>query len=236
MPEAKKYSIIVAGGRGNRMKTVIAKQFIPLAGKPILAHTVEKFLQVEGNTVICVVPAKDMSFWAEILESNDVLKMAAENRNLITVEGGETRYQSVSNGLSAIASPEGLVAIHDGVRPLISIDLIEKSFEEAQKHGSAVLSIPLKDSARLIEDDKNTFIDRTKVRLIQTPQTFNLKQILDAFALGEQAHFTDDASVYEFAGHRVNLIDGDLKNIKITTPEDMHVAEIFYDDENNRSF
>ncbi|MGR3809903.1 2-C-methyl-D-erythritol 4-phosphate cytidylyltransferase [Jiulongibacter sp. NS-SX5] len=227
MSEQAKFSVIVAGGSGTRMKSVIAKQFLPLDDKPILAHTIERFLSIEGNTVIAVLPASDMIFWHEIVESDPVFIKADSEGRLKTVEGGQTRYQSVSNGLAAISKNEGLVAIHDGVRPLVSEELINNAFSEAHQKGSAVPAIPLKDSARWVDDNGNKHIDRTAVRLIQTPQTFDLSLIKKAFALGEQTHFTDDASVIEFAGHKVNLIEGDYRNIKITTPEDLEVAEIF---------
>lgn len=231
----KRYSVIVAGGSGTRMKTVIAKQFLPLLDKPILSHTVEKFLSLPNNEVIAVLPEKDMIFWEEIITSNHTLSVAVESGKLKTVAGGETRYQSVSNGLAAISSEEGLVAIHDGVRPLVSIKKIEEAFSQAELKGSAVLSVPLKDSARRIDRDKNEHIDRSKIVLIQTPQTFDLRLIKKAFSLGEQPFFTDDASVFEYAGHEVNLIEGDYENIKITTPEDLSVAEVLINYANNSS-
>ena len=223
----KRFSIIVAGGSGTRMQSVIAKQFLPLFDKPVLSHTVEKFLSIPENEVIAVLPLNDMNFWEEIIESNNELKEAVKAGRLKTVSGGATRYQSVSNGLAAIGADFGLVAIHDGVRPLISIDLIEHSFTEAAKEGSAVLAVELKDSARELTGEKNHQIDRSKIRLVQTPQTFDLNKIKAAFALGEQPNFTDDASVFEYAGHSVHLIKGDYRNIKITTPEDLEIAKVF---------
>ncbi len=221
--------MIVAGGSGTRMKSVIAKQFLPLDDTPIIALTVEKFLQIPNCKVIAVLPARDMIFWREIVDSTGKLILAEDEGRLVSVEGGQTRYQSVSNGLSVIGQTEGLVAIHDGVRPLIKTDLIIESYKQALIHGSAVLSVPMKDSARQIDDSGcNKHINRASIRLIQTPQTFDLAQIKAAFTLGEQDFFTDDASVYEFAGNTVNLIDGDYRNLKITTPEDLEVAELFY--------
>ncbi|WP_304234669.1 2-C-methyl-D-erythritol 4-phosphate cytidylyltransferase [Jiulongibacter sediminis] len=225
--EQNRFSIIVAGGSGTRMRSVIAKQFLPLFDKPILSHTIEKFLSIPENKVIAVLPLDDMNFWEDIIESNEILTEAVETGKLKTVVGGATRYQSVSNGLAAISENEGLVAIHDGVRPLITIELIENSFKEASQNGSAVLAVELKDSAREINGQKNHQIDRSKIRLVQTPQTFDLNKIKAAFALGEQSNFTDDASVFEYAGQSVNLIDGDYRNIKITTPEDLEIAEVF---------
>lgn len=221
------FAVIVAGGSGSRMKSVIAKQFLPLDDKPILAHTVEKFLQVPNCKVVAVLPARDMLFWEEIVDSSEKLIVAEDEGRLITVEGGQTRFQSVSNGLAAIEKEEGLVAIHDGVRPLINSDKIIESFKLANEHGSAILSVPLKDTARQLDETGSHHLDRQSIRLVQTPQTFRLQEIKAAFARGEQAYFTDDASVYEAAGYKVYLMEGDYRNLKITTPEDLDVAELF---------
>lgn len=221
------FSVIVAGGSGSRMKSVIPKQFLPLFEKPILVHTVEKFLKIPHRQLIVVIPEKDAAFWEEIIEGNETLVQAKEDGILKTVFGGETRYQSVRNGLESIDHAEGLVAIHDSVRPLVSLEAIENSFNEAFMHGSAVLAVPLKDSIRKMDKDgSNHAIDRNDLRIIQTPQTFRLHRIKAAFSLGEQPFFTDDSSVYEYAGHPVHLIPGEDTNIKITTPKDLLMAEL----------
>ena len=224
----KLFSVIVAGGSGSRMKTVIAKQFLPLRGKPILSHTIEKFLKIDGNTIIVVLPKNDLIFWDEIIQSNDTLKKALEKGRIKGVIGGATRFQSVNKGLDAIDDGEGLVAIHDGVRPLVSIEKIKEAFSQAKEKTNAVLCVASKDSIRKEnKDGSNEMVDRNQIKLIQTPQTFDLPLIKAAYAKGEKSHFTDDASVFEASGHSIHLLDGEYKNIKITTPEDLLLAEAF---------
>jgi 2-C-methyl-D-erythritol 4-phosphate cytidylyltransferase len=219
------YAIIVAGGSGSRMKSEIPKQFLPLSGKPILLHTVEKFLQIPDIQVIVVLPKNDIEYWYEITQANaDIQKF--KNSIIITV-GGATRFQSVRNGLALIQN-EGLVAVHDGVRPLVNLEIIQNSYTTAQQFGTAVTSVWVKDSVRQLDaNGESLAIDRTKLKLIQTPQTFQVNLMKKAFEVEEQAFFTDCASVLEFAGQKITLIDGAYENIKITTPEDMLVAEAF---------
>ncbi|CAH0995267.1 Ribitol-5-phosphate cytidylyltransferase 1 [Emticicia aquatica] len=219
----RKYAIIVAGGSGSRMKSEIPKQFLPLNGKPILLHTVEKFLQVADIQLIVVLPKNDIYYWYEITQSNQTIQ--AFSNNFTIVVGGASRFQSVKNGLNQIKT-DGLVAVHDGVRPLVNLEIIQKSFQVASEKGTAVTSVWVKDSVREVGlDGKSIAIDRTKLKLIQTPQTFNINLMKNAFEVDEQSFFTDCASVLEFAGKTITLIEGDYENIKITTPEDMIVAE-----------
>lgn len=173
-----------------------------------------------------VLPESDMFFWEDIIQSNETLKNAVKAGQIKSVVGGASRFQSVNNGLNAITKTAGLVAIHDGVRPLISVEKIEASFKQAAEVDSSILSVAVKDSVRQVDENgESKVIDRSKLQLIQTPQTFNLKLIKEAYALGELAHFTDDATVFEHAGHTVHLMEGEYKNIKITTPDDLAVAE-----------
>lgn len=215
------YAIIVAGGSGSRMKSDIAKQFLPLRGKPILQHTIEQFLAYSDTMPIrLVLPERDLPIWETL---------CAERRfrpaNVTTVIGGASRFQSVRNGLASIpveADKAGLVAVHDGVRPYVSPAIIAESFATASHRGSAVTCVPAKDSVRLVDaDGRNTAVDRARVRLIQTPQTFRLDWFRQAFAVAEQPHFTDCASVLEFANYPITLIEGSYENIKITTPDDL---------------
>lgn len=219
------YAIIVAGGSGSRMKSEIPKQFLPLKGKPILIHTVEKFLQIPDIQVIVVLPKNDIEYWNEITVSNETIQSF---KNSITIAiGGASRFQSVRNGLATIKT-HGLVAVHDGVRPLINLDIIQNSYKVAAEKGSAVTSVWVKDSVREVEaSGESIALDRTKLKLVQTPQTFQVDLMKRAFEVEEQAFFTDCASVLEFAGDKITLIDGAYENIKITTPEDMLVAEAF---------
>lgn len=214
----QKYAIIVAGGSGTRMKSDLPKQFIELLGKPILMHTIEAF-HFDDIKIILVLPKTQIEFWKELMVKHQ-FKVPHQ-----IVEGGEARFHSVKNGLETIDSNSGLVAIHDGVRPLIKQHIISESFTAAERNGNAIVSIRLKDSIRSVSDSGNKQEDRSKFRLIQTPQTFQLQLIKAAFKQPYDPIFTDDASVLERAGHKINLIDGDYQNIKITTPEDLTVAQ-----------
>lgn len=219
------YAIIVAGGSGSRMKSEIPKQFLPLKGKPILVHTVEKFLQIPDIQVIVVLPKNDIEYWNEITSSNEIIQ-SFFNSITLTV-GGASRFQSVKNGLSTIKTG-GLVAVHDGVRPLVNLEIIQNSYKVAAEKGTAVTSVWVKDSVRQVDTNGESIaLDRTRLKLVQTPQTFQVNLMKRAFEVEEQAFFTDCASVLEFAGEKITLIDGAYENIKITTPEDMLVAEAF---------
>lgn len=211
------YAIIVAGGSGSRMKSAVPKQFLLLNGKPILQHTIERFLAISAPlTVIVVLPQRDMATWAALCDKHNFYPA------IQTVTGGATRFQSVKNGLRTIKAADGLVAVHDGVRPFVTTDIIQTSFKTAALTGSAVACVPAKDSVRLIDENgENKAVDRACVRLIQTPQTFRLDWFRAAFATDEQTHFTDCASVLEYAGFAITLIEGSYENIKITTPEDL---------------
>jgi 2-C-methyl-D-erythritol 4-phosphate cytidylyltransferase len=216
-----KYAIIVAGGTGTRMGTTLPKQYIPLNGLPVLMHTLNVFYRGDSAiNLILVLPEKDFDFWKELCDKH----LFSVPHSL--VKGGHSRFQSVKNGLEAIASSDGLVAIHDGVRPFVKEDVIEKSYQKAEKTGSAITVVPLKDSIRKVTDDGKSFYqERDYFRLVQTPQTFRLNKIKQAFHTEERHYFTDDATVYEHQGWQVSLIPGNPENIKITTPEDLAYAE-----------
>jgi 2-C-methyl-D-erythritol 4-phosphate cytidylyltransferase len=218
-----KYAIIVAGGSGSRMKSDIPKQFIEVRGVPILLHTLKRFKEADSSIeLVLVLPETQFDYWQTLLSKHE--ELAKEVPHTL-VKGGNSRFQSGKNGLAAIGH-EGLVAIHDGVRPFVSTTTILESFEVAQQKGTAVVSVPSKDSVRLIDGVANRAIDRSTVRLIQTPQTFQVSVIKKAFETEELSTFTDDASVAEAAGFNIHLIEGSYENIKITTPEDLLWAEI----------
>jgi 2-C-methyl-D-erythritol 4-phosphate cytidylyltransferase len=216
----KKYALIVAGGTGTRMQSAVPKQFLNLVGKPILMHTLAQFSQCPSKPeIILVLPEVEIDYWKNLCNA-----FSFEISHQI-VSGGETRVHSVRNGLSMISEGESLVAIHDGVRPLISVEIIEKSYQTAQEQGNAVVAIPLKDSIREVTDKGNRTVNRASFRLIQTPQTFLTNMIRDAYQLAHVETMTDDASVAELAGYDICLIEGSYQNIKITTPEDLIIAE-----------
>jgi 2-C-methyl-D-erythritol 4-phosphate cytidylyltransferase len=218
------------------MKSDIPKQFLLLNGKPILQHTIEQFLAVRlpqllsptptlADTfplqIILVLPERDQKTWAALCE-----QYAFDTTNyqlpILTVNGGTTRFQSVRNGLNYIQATDGFVAVHDGVRPFVTPEIIKRSFETAAQTGSAVTCVSLKDSMRIVHaDGSSQAVDRSQYRLIQTPQTFQLSRFRTAFETPEQPFFTDCASVMEYAGFPITLIEGSYENIKITTPDDL---------------
>lgn len=213
------YALIVAGGKGTRIQSKLPKQFLELNGKPILMHTLEAFYRyAPGIRIILVLPADDFVTWQSLCEKHN-FKMP------VTLQaGGDSRFQSVKNGLSRIDG-DGLVAIHDGVRPLVSADIIGASFRLAAVHKSAVAAVRLKESIRITDQDNTKAVDRSRFRLIQTPQTFQVSLIRKAYETKEDASLTDDASVAERAGLVISLFEGSYENIKITTPEDLVVAQ-----------
>lgn len=226
----QKAAVLVAGGRGTRMGAPISKQYLPIAGLPILMHTLSVFHQVDSAIeLILVIPKDDFAYWNELCQ-----KFQFQIPHQL-VAGGNSRFQSVKNGISAISFEEGLVAIHDGVRPFVNESVIQESFDKAAETGSAVAVIALKDSIRKLTDDgKNFYQERQYFRLVQTPQTFDLKRIRKAFQVTELPQFTDDATVYEHQGWEVTLISGNPENIKITTPEDMDYAAYLAERRNGR--
>jgi 2-C-methyl-D-erythritol 4-phosphate cytidylyltransferase len=216
-----KAAILVAGGKGTRMGGTIAKQYLPIGGSPILMRTLKVFYQLDNQIdLILVLPESDFEFWEKLCESYN---FSIPHR---LVAGGNSRFQSVQNGLNQLSESTDLVAIHDGVRPFVDPKVIKESFEVAGKYGSAVAVVTLKDSIRKVTDDGKSFYqERQYFRLVQTPQTFQVSKIKEAFAVDELQQFTDDATVYEHQGWQVELIAGNLENIKITSPEDMGYAE-----------
>ncbi len=219
----KKYAIIVAGGKGSRMNSTtnaLPKQFIEIGGKPILMHTIERFYQADKEIIIILVlPKEQIHYWQELQ-----LKHQFEVPISVT-SGGESRFHSVKNGLKLIES-EGLVAVHDGVRPFVSITTILKGFELAQKTKAAIPVLEMVDSIRQIKGDKNQAVNRSEYRLVQTPQIFEIELLQKAYLQDFASTFTDDASVVEAIGHSVSLYEGNRENIKITTPFDLKLAEV----------
>jgi 2-C-methyl-D-erythritol 4-phosphate cytidylyltransferase len=209
----------VAGGKGTRIKSKLPKQFIELCGLPILMHTILAFYRYSSSIkIILVLPEDDFETWQTLCKKHDF------SHPLILQKGGDSRFQSVKNGLDKIEG-DGLVAIHDGVRPLVSEDIIGASFRLAAVHQCAVASVRLKDSIRITDQDNTKAMDRSRFRLIQTPQTFQVNLIKQAYQMKEDQSLTDDASVAEHSGHTISLFEGSYENIKITTPEDLIVAE-----------
>jgi 2-C-methyl-D-erythritol 4-phosphate cytidylyltransferase len=215
-----KYAIIVAGGSGSRMGAAVPKQFLLLQGKPVLWYSLNTFLASYGDlTVILVVPA---GYW-ELGRS--LAATVSEPGRVRMVEGGETRFHSVRNGLRLVEK-DSVVGVHDGVRCLASVALVRRCFEQAARLGSAVPVVDCKDSVRWVEGEGSRPLDRSRIKLVQTPQTFLGGILLDAFAAAKEGvEFTDEATVVEAAGHAVHLVEGEVSNIKITLPADLLYAE-----------
>ncbi len=210
-----KYAIILAGGQGLRMQSDVPKQFLEIEGKPIIVHTIERFIQYDKSIhLIVVLPSDQMDLW------NNINKLYFTNLNIKSTTGGETRSESVRKGLIKIDT-DGLVAIHDAVRPFVPIKSIDQSYNSAEKHGSGVVAIHLKDSIREVVNNKTEAKNRDNFRLVQTPQTFKVAEIKQAYEKIYSYDFKDDASLYEAAGFEVKLVPGSFKNIKITTQDDI---------------
>ena len=223
----KKIAIIVAGGSGQRMNSSVPKQFLLLQNKPILLHTLAAFkAAIPDIELILVLPKDQFDHWAALGKEYPEIHTQTPHK---LIAGGETRFHSSLAGIQAIEEQATcLVAIHDGVRPLIAHQTIQHAFKEAEIHGNAVVAVPSKDSVRMWDVDQNTFkaVNRTDVRMIQTPQIFTLDSLKRAFSKGYSPHFTDDASVIEEAGEAIHIVEGTYANLKITTPEDLALAEI----------
>ncbi|MDD3742413.1 MAG: 2-C-methyl-D-erythritol 4-phosphate cytidylyltransferase [Lentimicrobiaceae bacterium] len=226
----KRYVIIVAAGLSKRMGEGTPKQFRVIAGKPMLMHTIAAFDAVETSlNIIVVIPPASIPTWQELCK--------AHNFNIPhqLVEGGPTRGYSVKNGLAAIEDDEGLVAIHDGARPLVDKRIILEGFELAARTGTAIPCVQLTDSLRLVDTYGSRALPRTKVKAIQTPQCFLLPMIKQAYDAQDFMNFTDDAQLIERSGLPLSLYDGNLGNIKVTTPNQLIYAEIMLQLQNKKS-
>ncbi len=212
--------IIVAGGSGTRMGAALPKQFLQINGKAILIHTLEKFLAFDASVEIVLVMHPDHNaFWEKARQKTGF------NYPVKIADGGETRFQSVKNGI-AMLDGDFLVGVHDAVRPLVSPSVIQRVYDAAAISGSAIPCIPLKESARVLRDQNSFPLDRSAIRLVQTPQVFHASILRKSYETSYKEEFTDDASVVEYAGNRIELVQGDEFNLKITTPEDFEIASI----------
>ncbi|MGX5820383.1 2-C-methyl-D-erythritol 4-phosphate cytidylyltransferase [Chitinophaga lutea] len=217
----QKVAVIVAGGSGQRMGNATPKQFLGLAGKPVLYHTIAAFKAAYDDIrIVLVLPDAHRAQLATVLAAFD------RPPSVTIVHGGETRFHSVRNGLQQVKG-EAVIFVHDGVRPVVPVSLIRRCYEEALTHGSAVPAIPLNDSIREVDIDGNAAADRSRFRIIQTPQTFMSEILLPAFEQPYDPLFTDEATVVERMGHEIRLVEGDGRNIKITRPVDLAIAELF---------
>ena len=215
----KRFAVIVAGGSGKRMGAEVPKQYLELAGRPVLMHTIERFKTFdESIEIITVLPENQLLYWAELQ------KKYSFNIPQTIVIGGKARFYSVRNGLKFVDVP-GIVAIHDGVRPFVSIETIKRCFETAEKLGNGIPVIAPTDTLRMVDGNGNIPINRLHVKIVQTPQVFNAELLKKAYKQDYIPEFTDDATVVEKTGVKINLVDGNRENIKITNPEDLIISK-----------
>lgn len=216
------YIIIVAGGKGLRMGGDIPKQFMPIHGKPVLMRTMERFREYsDALRIILVLPKAQQDYW------HTLCKEYAFNMDYQIADGGETRFHSVQNGLRLIPDNEqGVVGVHDGVRPFVSIDVITRCYDTARTSKAVIPVTPVVETLRHINADGNGCnVLRSDYRLVQTPQTFDIQLLKQANLQPYNESFTDDASVVEGIGHKITMVEGNRENIKLTTPFDLTIAE-----------
>lgn len=215
----KKYVLIVAGGKGLRMGGEQPKQFLPLKGRPVLMHTLEQFYRSDvAMEIILVLPHEQQNYWKQLCEEHH---FTIKHR---VADGGESRFHSVKNGLSLIETPS-IVGVHDGVRPFVSVDVIDRCYELALTKEAVVPVVDVVDTVRHITKNGSETVDRSAYKLVQTPQVFNADLLLKGYEQAYSSAFTDDASVVEAMGVKVALTPGNRENIKLTTPFDLKVAE-----------
>ena len=215
------YVIIVAGGKGLRMGSDIPKQFLPIGGKPVLMRTLERFREYSADLqIILVLPEAQQDYWHQLCEEYHF------NVKYTLANGGQTRFHSVQNGLAKVPDDaEGVVGVHDGVRPFPAIEVIKNCYETAREKKAVIPVIPVVETVRHLEGEHSKTVPRNDYRLVQTPQTFEIQLLKAANRQPYNDGFTDDASVVESYGHDITLVEGNRENIKITTPYDIVVAE-----------
>ena len=226
------YIIIVAGGKGLRMGSDIPKQFLPIGGKPVLMRTLERFREYSDDIqIILVLPEAQQEYWHQLCDEYHF------DVEYTLANGGQTRFHSVQNGLAKVPDDaQGVVGVHDGVRPFPSIEVIKNCYETARTAKAVIPVIPVVETVRqLIDSDSHLSIlnyqlsktvPRDQYRLVQTPQTFDIQLLKSANRQPYDDGFTDDASVVEAFGHKITLVEGNRENIKITTPYDLKIAEV----------
>ena len=220
------YIIIVAGGKGLRMGTDIPKQFLPIGGRPVLMRTLERFREYSADLqIILVLPKAQQEYWKDLCQQYHF------NVEYLLADGGETRFHSVQHGLALIPDDaEGVVGVHDGVRPFPSLEVIRRCYETACEKKAVIPVIPVVETLRHLEGAANSqsskTVPRNDYRLVQTPQTFDIQLLKAANRQPYNDGFTDDASVVEAFGFDITLVEGNRENIKITTPFDLRMAEV----------
>ncbi len=216
------YIIIVAGGKGLRMGSDIPKQFLPIGGKPVLMRTLERFREYSDDIqIILVLPEAQQEYWHQLCDEYHF------DVEYTLANGGQTRFHSVQNGLAKVSDDaQGVVGVHDGVRPFPSIEVIKNCYETARTAKAVIPVIPVVETVRHLDGDNSLTVPRDEYRLVQTPQTFDIQLLKAANKQPYNDGFTDDASVVEAFGHKITLVEGNRENIKITTPYDLKIAEV----------
>ena len=218
-------AILVAGGIGKRMASPVPKQFLLLRGKPVLCHTIESFNRFDpAMQLIVVLPKEQIDIWRTLCIGHH---FSIEHT---VVAGGAERFHSVREGLKEVEH-DGLVAVHDGVRPLVNTELIARCFTAAEQHGAAIPVVPIGSSVREVDGDTSCALDRTALRIVQTPQCFSVPLLRKAFEQPYDPAFTDEATLVERSGMTVHLVEGEERNIKVTTPMDLRLADVLLEAE-----
>lgn len=216
---AKYGVIIVAGGSGSRMQSALPKQFMMLGSLPVVAHTINTFKEaLPASDIVVVLPEEHIAMWKNLAARFDIAAHRA-------VAGGKERFHSVKCGIEALSADVELIAVHDGVRAMVTKQLIIRTLLDAEMSGATIPVIEVADSYRRIADNGSYIIPRSELRIVQTPQIFRAEILRKAYEQSFSTAFTDDASVVEAAGYKISLVEGDKHNIKLTTPEDMEYAE-----------
>ena len=217
----KKSIVIVAGGKGLRMGGDIPKQFLPVKGMPVLMRTIQRFYDYDkAMQIVLVLPEAQQGYWKQLCEEYRF------SLPYVLANGGETRFHSVRNGIAKVDEGVGLIGVHDGVRPFVSVETIAACFDEAARSGAVVPVIDVVETVRHLRAEGSVTVPRSEYRLVQTPQVFDAALLRRAYGQAYTDFFTDDASVVERYGHAVSLVQGNRENIKITTPYDMRIAEV----------
>ena len=229
--KSEDFVIIVAGGKGLRMGSDIPKQFLPVGGKPVLMRTLERFREYSPTLqIILVLPKAQQDYWRQLCQQYQFplpVEEGVRGGSYLLADGGETRFHSVQNGLALIPDDaEGVVGVHDGVRPFPSIEVIRNCYETAREKKAVIPVIPVVETVRQLEGATSFTVPRDEYRLVQTPQCFDIQLLKAANRQPYNDGFTDDASVVEAFSHAITLVEGNRENIKITTPYDLKIAEV----------
>lgn len=220
---SKNYVIIVAGGTGSRMRSDVPKQFLKISGTPVIVLSMQKFYEFDPHIQIVIAVHKDFE-----KQLNSIIHKYFPLKKVLVTIGGETRFHSVKNALNLVPTTASVVGVHDAARPFVSAEVIKNCYATAAKKGNAIPAVTLFESIRQVDVKKNKAVDRTNYKIIQTPQCFKVSLLKKAFTKKYSPKFTDDATVLESIGEKINLVEGNFENIKITNPNDLLIAKAYF--------